>query len=125
MKNRSSHIKTKLYSAMIKNSCILCRLMWLFILIALLRMKRVISQQGFTLVKHSNMMQPSGKIKQVTVKSISECLQHCLSDCRCSTFDIQERNMDCHLKSHRNETLKAVEGYSHFDIKQVIINHSI
>ena len=92
--------------------------MWL-ILNILLKTKQVISQQGFTLVKHSNMMQLSGRIEQFTVRSILECLQHCLSDCRCSTFDMHEGNMNCYLKPYRgNETLKFAGGYSHFDIKQ-------
>ena len=83
-------------------------------------MKQVLSQQGFTLVKHANMKQSSGgKIKELTVKSISECLQHCLSDCRCSAFDIREDDMMCYLKPYRDEMLEPEDGYSHFVIKQV------
>ncbi len=83
-------------------------------------MKQVLSQQGFTLVKHPNMKQSSGgKIKELTVKSISECLQHCLSDCRCSAFDIREDDMMCYLKPYRDEMLEPEDGYSHFVIKQV------
>lgn len=93
------------------------------LLFVLFKTEQVSSQRGFTLVRLPNMIQTTGKIKNLKVNSISECLQRCLADCRCSAFDLRESDMTCYLRSYPKNTpqLKQLEGHGHFDIKQVLL----
>ncbi|XP_028406265.1 uncharacterized protein LOC114528752 [Dendronephthya gigantea] len=80
--------------------------------------ERVSSQRGYTLVRHANVMQTTGKIEKMKVNSISECLQHCLANCQCSTFDLRENDTTCYLGTYPKDPtqLTQEEGHGHFDI---------
>ena len=60
--------------------------------------------------------------KLISVQSMSECLQHCLSDCICLAFDMCAKNTQCVLRSYaysEEELMFSPQGCSHFIIKKV------